>query len=177
MKEEFKTIEGYEEYQVSNLGRVKSLKFNKETFLKGVIDAYDYKKVQLSLNSKQKTFKIHKLVAIAFLGHTPQGHNEVVDHIDNDKSNNRVDNLQLITARQNTSKDKKGYSSEYVGVCYFKNSNKWISSIRIGKKQVTLSYTKTQFEGYLYYKYALKNLDKYNGNNKEFRNLIKTFIE
>ena len=135
MVEEFRDIKGYEGiYQVSNLGRVKSLKrlrVPKERFLKVNTDGNGYLKVNLSFNGKVKNAVIHKLVAIAFLDHNPNGMITVIDHIDNNKLNNRLENLQLVTQRYNASKDKTGGSSKYVGVSWDKNAGKWKVEITI----------------------------------------------
>ena len=56
---------------------------------------------------ERKLYMAHQLVAIAFLGHTPCGNKLVVDHIDGNPENNHVLNLQIITQRENLSKDKK----------------------------------------------------------------------
>lgn len=159
MKEIWKNIESYEGlYQVSNLGRVKSLKYNKQRILKTPSDAYGYSVCNLSLNGKQKIFKVHKLVAIAFLNHTPNGHNMVVDHINNLKIDNRLENLQLISQRQNTSKDRKGCSSKYVGVYWKKRANKWCAHIMIDGKQKHLGYFTNEIKAAETYKNALKSL-------------------
>ncbi len=162
MKEIYKDIEGYEgHYQVSNLGNVKSFKNNKERILKPGIDTDGYKIVGLCKNGKQKTFKVHKLVAMTFLGHKRQGLNEVVDHIDNVKTNNRLDNLQLISHRENTSKDRKGGTSEYVGVCWDKSKNKWRSEIRIKGKSIFLGLFDDEYDAHLAYQKALKEIKEY----------------
>lgn len=75
MAEIWKDIKGYEgSYQVSNLGRIKSLKKqkgfykkDKNTFLKKNKDKYGYLKVVLSKNKKLKNFTVHRLVAEAFV--------------------------------------------------------------------------------------------------------------
>ena len=122
----WKTIDGYEDYQVSSLGNVKSLKWNKEKYLKGAIDNYGYISVVLLKDKRQKTFRVHKLIAIGFLNHIPDGtHKIVVDHINNVRTDNRVENLQLITNRENCSKDKRNGSSSCVGVSWHKKSSKW----------------------------------------------------
>ena len=122
----WKTIDGYEDYQVSSLGNVKSLKRGKEKILKNALGSYGYFEVNLLKDKKQKSFKIHKLVAIAFLNHIPDGtHKIVVDHINNVRTDNRVENLQLITNRENCSKDKRNGSSSCVGVSWHKKSSKW----------------------------------------------------
>lgn len=121
MQEEiWKDIPNYESlYQVSSLGRVKSKErpyinykgdycIRKERILIPFLDTNKYLNVKLCSNCIDKTRKIHKLVAEAFLNHKPDGtHKIVVDHIDNVKTNNSLNNLQLISQHLNSSKDKK----------------------------------------------------------------------
>lgn len=98
----WKAIEGYPDYQVSNLGRVKSLKFNREIILKPRIKNYAY--VSLSFNSLCNNFYIHRLVAIAFI---PNPENKLeVNHIDGNKYNNSVSNLEWNTSKENKSHAK-----------------------------------------------------------------------
>jgi len=110
MKEIWKDIKGYESlYQVSNLGRVKSLarkvikincvSFKKERILKQQTDRYGYKKVILQRNYQIKTFSIHRLVAEAFLENPynlPQ-----INHKDENKENNCVLNLEYCDSKYN----------------------------------------------------------------------------
>lgn len=102
MVENWKNIEGYEGmYQVSNLGRVKSLNFKrtgKEKILKPFVRK-EYLAVNMYKNGVRKTFYIHRLVAEAFM---PNPHNlPEVNHKDEDKSNNRVDNLEWCNKKYN----------------------------------------------------------------------------
>lgn len=91
MNEIWKDIEGYPNYQVSNLGRVKSLgnnKTRKEKILKNIKDKDDYFQVNLCKEGKTKIFKVHRLVATAFL---PNPYNlPQVNHKDEDKTNNMI---------------------------------------------------------------------------------------
>lgn len=88
----WKGINGYEGlYQVSNLGRVKS----KRKILKPING--EYLKVGLSKNGVQKTLYIHRLVAETFLGRS----NLQVNHKDENKHNNYVDNLEWISFKEN----------------------------------------------------------------------------
>lgn len=97
MKEQWKDIPNYEGlYRVSNLGRVKSLRNN--IYLKPSPDGSGYPMVCLCNKGKEKTTKIHRLVAENFLSKKP---NQQVNHIDFNKNNNRVDNLEWITHREN----------------------------------------------------------------------------
>ena len=104
LKEVWKDIKGYEGlYQVSNMGKIKSLKFshgNKEKILKGNKEKFGYLVVTLYKNKGRKNFKIHRLVAETFIPNPknlPQ-----VNHIDGNKQNNRIDNLEWCTAKENT---------------------------------------------------------------------------
>jgi len=160
MKEVFKDIINYEGiYQISNYGRVKSFKFNKETILKNPKTGHGYGQVNLSKKGKVETLKVHKLVAIYFLNHVPDKYTIVIDHIDNDKMNNNVNNLQLISPRENTSKDKKGGSSKYVGVHFDAKRNKFVSMIYNNGKKKNLGRFINEIDAANAYKKALKEIE------------------
>ncbi len=99
-KEEWKEIEGFSDYQISNLGRVKSLKRNKEKILKAVDGSRHYLYISLYSLNKKSTYTIHRLVLKAF---------KLIDdfellqcnHIDGNKQNNSIDNLEWCTNTEN----------------------------------------------------------------------------
>ena len=159
-KEIFKNVPGYEgSYQVSNLGRVKSLKLNREKLLKLGLGGHCYFIVALCNEGKVKTINVHQLVAMAFLNHKPDCTTKVVvDHIDNNPLNNRLENLQLISARENWSKDKKG-SCKYAGVSWYKRTNKWRSQIMINGKPKRLGYFNCELEAHHAYQKALSKAE------------------
>lgn len=100
-KTEFwKDIEGYEGlYQISSFGRVKSLKYGKERILKPLVDKDGYLLAILCKEGKTKNHKIHRLVASAFL---PNPNNyPCINHKDENKQNNCVDNLEWCTVKYN----------------------------------------------------------------------------
>ena len=98
MKEIWKDIKDYEGlYQVSNLGRVKSSYTNRG--LTGYKDTCGYLLVGLYKNNIRSSKKIHRLVAQAFIPN-PDNKSQV-NHIDEDKTNNNVSNLEWVTAKEN----------------------------------------------------------------------------
>ena len=99
MKEIWKEITGYEgKYQISNLGKVKSLVGNSK-ILKPELRT-GYYSVSLMKNRKRKKHRIHRLVAIAFI---PNPDNlPTINHKDENKLNNYVDNLEWCTAKYNS---------------------------------------------------------------------------
>ena len=164
--EVWKDIKGFENmYQVSNLGNVKSLVrkgCRKERILNPAPNSNGYLGVPLHKDGKQTTKMIHKLVAIAFLGHEPDGMTICVDHIDNNKLNNASTNLQLVSQRHNTSKDKfrQNYTSQFVGVSWYKPSKNWSAKIRINGKSKHLGRFNNEIDASKAYQKALKQLNK-----------------
>ena len=120
MKEEvWKDIQGYEGYyQISNMGRVKSVKrivWNNsrgcyvtvpERIMKGRKDKDGYLLAHLSKDGKAKNYKIHRLVAVAFIGNP--NNLPVINHKNEIKSDNRVSNLEWCSYSYNNSYNDKG---------------------------------------------------------------------
>lgn len=112
MEEIWKDIEGYENlYQVSNMGRVRSLRYGKSKILKNSVNKGSYCKVGLVKNSVYKNFYVHRLVAIHFI---PNPDNKPhIDHINTDRTDNTVflnedgsvnydkTNLRWVTNKEN----------------------------------------------------------------------------
>ena len=161
-------FEGY--YQISNLGNVKSLsrkilgrgKHNvllKEKLLKFSTSTNGYYQVILQKEGFKKIYKVHSLVAICFLNHTPDGtHNVVIDHINEVKMDNRLENLRLIGHRENVSRSMKNCTSTYVGVSWSKNAKKWISQITIEGKTKYLGLFDNEEDANKKYLETLKDL-------------------
>jgi len=177
--EEFRDVIGYEgHYKISNLGNVKSLerlsligRQLKEKILKNVVDGKGYLRVSLSLEGESKTRKIHQLVAESFLNHKPCGYKLVVNHIDFDKSNNNVNNLEIVSQRENANLKHIKSVSNYVGVAWHKNANKWVAQIVINGKQVYLGlYDTEKVAGVMYYSALTMH------NNGKDVEKIKSFI-
>lgn len=104
MKEIWKDIPGWEgRYQASNLGRIKSLMYygreGKEGLLKPATDKQGYLRVALCRNKKLHTYLVHRLVWIAFNGPVTEG--LYINHINEDKQDARLENLNLLTRQEN----------------------------------------------------------------------------
>ena len=132
-KEIWKDVPEYEGYyKISNLGNVYSVKRN--LFLKQSKLNKGYHEVKLQKDGFKKTFRVHRLVAIAFISN-PLGLLEV-NHIDENKSNNCVDNLEWVTRTQNANhgtRNKRASNS-------LKESNKR-PILAIFKNGVTTEYS------------------------------------
>ena len=118
MNEIFKDIPGFEgRYQVSNLGRVKSLEREewrsysdrashsvkiRERLLTLCKDGEGYVHVRLSKDAHYTLWKVHQLVALVFLNHDRKKTKgkAIIHHINGDKTDNRLDNLQIYTISQ-----------------------------------------------------------------------------
>ena len=158
--EEYRSIKGYEDYQVSNLGNVKSFKRGKERVLKPGVSSPGYLVVNLWKEKTPKTFQIHKLVAMSFLDHKPCGYKLVVNHINFNKTNNNVRNLEIISHRENTNRKHLKSSSKYTGVCWNKRANKWRADINVNGKLKYLGLFKDELKASEAYQLALNSVKK-----------------
>ena len=133
MEEIWKDKKDYEgHYQVSNFGKVKSIKFGKEIILKLNKDKDGYLQVTLCKNNIKKVYKVHRLVAQAFLDN-PYNLSQV-NHKDEDKTNNNVDNLEwcdrLYNVRYGTGIERRSKKRSKPVLQYDLNGNlikEWIS--------------------------------------------------
>lgn len=152
MIEIWKDIEGFGPvYQVSNFGRVRSIDhmvhsnlIGREIMRRGRIikqgkTVRGYLQVTIKLNGVKTTFATHQLVYHSFVGkYNSKIFN--IDHIDNEKTNNNLSNLQILSARQNSAKRslqlKK--TSAFTGVSWSRERRKWQSHIRVNGKSTSL---------------------------------------
>lgn len=142
-QEIWKPIKGYENlYEVSNLGNVKSLsrivkgvKYGKyyeyviqEKILKQNKDTKGYLLVKLNKDGVSKNKRVHRLVAESFLGDI---YNKEIDHLNTNKIDNRVENLRIVTSKENSNNpiSKIHYSISNIGKvtkkvrCIFNDGN------------------------------------------------------
>ena len=111
MTEEWRDVVGYDDmykgmYQVSNLGRIRSLDritvrgwHQNGRIMKTNLNSAGYMVIRLTKDGKGNTRTVHRLVALAFIDNTEN--KEFINHKDEDKTNNHVDNLEWVTAREN----------------------------------------------------------------------------
>lgn len=168
MEEIWKDVVGYEGlYQVSNMGRVYSLpkewvsgnnsiQKHKGKILMASKNSSGYYIVDLRKNNKRKSKKIHQLVAESFLGHIPCGYDLVIDHINDNPLDNRLENLQIVTHRFNIYKTRGKYSSQYKGVTWNKKSKKWRGYINFNGRENHLGLFENEYDAHLAYQEALK---------------------
>jgi len=173
--------EGY--YQASNIGRIRSLdrtvtfsngydRFYKGRIIEGTVNK-GYRRATLCINGIGRNFKFSQLVAMAFLGHEPSGMDLVVDHINGEKSDDRVENLRIVTNRANSTtcfrSNKGSFSSEYVGVNWSKSKSKWQVGIQYKGVRVHLGYYDTEIEASNAYQLALSKIKDGSFNADDYK--------
>jgi len=151
-KENWKDVIGFEGYyQISNLGRVKSLVRlgnRVEKILKPYRNDKRYYFVDLKIRDNRKQYRLHRLLADHFI---PQPFNkQYVSHIDGNRANNKLNNLEWVNSIENAchAMKIKGGTSRYTGVHRYKKTNKWQSQITHKSKRINLGYYNTEEEAY-----------------------------
>jgi len=132
MEEIFKTIEGFSNYSVSNLGNVANQKTGRILTIR--LNRGGYNIVDFSLNGKKYTKQVHRLVAKAFIENPCN--KPCVDHIDNNRTNNNVNNLRWVTKSENSMNASlsSNNTSGIKGISFHKASNKWQAIIQLNGK-------------------------------------------
>ena len=178
MTEIFKDVPNYEGiYKVSNLGNVKSFKWGKEKQNKSTVDSHGYLTICLTDNEKkQRTIKVHVLVAMTFLNYKPNGKLDfVIDHKNEIKTDNRVENLQIISQRENIQKHHKNKNGS-LGCVFHPQTKKWRSEIHINGFNIHLGLFEEEKDALKAYEIANKEIENFE-NTKQFRTLIKQKIK
>lgn len=153
--EEYRDIKGFEGiYQVSNLGNVRRIYKFKKGFgmLKAIEHSGGYSRLKLRNKGNDKDVYIHRLVAEAFIN--KEG--EVVNHLDGNKKNNALSNLEVCSQRENITHafKKRVMKSSFAGVS--KSRDKWRSDFFInGKRTKTFGFN-CETAAYVHYLRSLK---------------------
>lgn len=159
MEEIWRPIEGFESYQVSNMGNVKTYKRYKDGKLLTPRKCGEYLAVQLYDDKKNVSeSRIHTLVANAFVENPDN--KPCIDHIDQNKHNNCASNLRWATKSDNAMNvPKRGGSSKYKGVSWDASRKKWQSKIRVMYQTIHLGRFDTEEEaGRAYDAYIIQHL-------------------
>ncbi|HHX61321.1 MAG TPA: hypothetical protein GX707_11520 [Epulopiscium sp.] len=183
--EVWRDVPGYEGYyQVSSLGRVRSLdrtvttkhgveRFYKGRIIKGNVNGDGYRQTTLKKNNIGRAFLFSQVVAMTFLGHEPNGNTLVVDHINGDRSDDRVDNLRIVTNRANATtcfrSDRGSFTSTYVGVYWAKSSDRWGAQIQHNGVGTGLGYYDTEIEASKAYQLALSKIKDGSFNPNDYK--------
>lgn len=162
--EVYKDIPLNKNYQVSNFGNVRSKPFvvirkdGKKYTNKGICLKQSVNNNYLCVCIGDKKRYVHQLVALTFLNHNTDGTNKIViDHLDSNKLNNKLENLQLVSNRHNCSKEVRGVS-KYVGVSWIESRKRWNAQILINGKQTFLGRFINEYDAHLAYQNKLKTI-------------------
>lgn len=157
----WKELDGFDFlYQVSNYGRIK----NEKKIISQYLDKDGYCLVNLCFEEKIKLFRVHRLIAKNFI----QNDNNLkqVNHINSNRKDNRIENLEWVSISENNCHKfiGKKTSSIYRGVTYSTRDKRWLSQIQINKKKIHLGMFLTEKEAYfkrLDYEEQNKIINKY----------------
>ena len=125
--EHFLNIDGYDNYQVSNFGRIRNSTTGK--ILKPSFNTHGYLKLKLYKHGKAKNHTVHVLVANEFLDKIDG--KRYVDHCDRNPLNNHVDNLRYVTSSENNRNRsmRSDNTSNFKGVSYQTSRKKYMAQI------------------------------------------------
>ena len=127
---------------------------------------------QVMLNSTNILY--HVIIWILSTGKDiPQGME--IDHINGNKIDSRIENLRLVTTRQNQQNQKNHRAGRLPGASYYKERNYWQSQIAIDKTRIGLGYYETEQEAHEAYKIACKHIKSY-VDNESFRCMIRKLL-
>jgi len=182
--EEWKAIPGFEKlYEASTYGRIRNMRGK---IMKTYKINSGYHCLKFTVNGKRTSHLVHRLVALTFLGQFPL--RPEVNHIDENKDNNSLLNLDWVTRSENkqhsmatgtynamyTNKNSLGKkhlsntTSKYHNVSYDKARNKWRGCIRSGGKNIESRRFDTEIEAAIH---VNNIIDKY-GFHDRTRNII-----
>lgn len=166
-----KEIPNYPDYKIDLRGNVYSFKYAKPRILSKKISNVGYYTVVLCKNGITKTFTVHSLMAITYLDHIIDGYSKVVDHINGNQLDNRLENLRLLTPSENISFGKYSKRELPKGVSLIKRwyvnkfnekvyNTKYKAQLSLNGKTSTIGYYDSPEEAekaYLKFVESLKN--------------------
>jgi hypothetical protein len=142
INEEWRSISGFINYQVSNLGRLRNT--NNGRIIKGSLSFKGYVRVRLTKGEEEFDFSLHRLVAQEFIENP--SNKDCVDHIDKIRTNNAITNLRWVSVQENSMNrslyNSESKSSKYKGVHLKRMSTKTNQPIwqaQIAKERKTLN--------------------------------------
>lgn len=121
----------------------------------GFVGAGGYRRLKLLKEKRQ--YLEHRIIWLYVYGRWPVGQ---IDHINGNKEDNRIENLREVSNRENSQNKTIHRNGKLVGACFDKNSNKWQSSIQVGKKLHFLGRYNTQQEAHEAYLKALEKINQ-----------------
>ena len=143
---DYRQIEGYPDYILSNEGKIYSKK--RSIWLSLLTNSDGYKQVGLWENKKGKKFKVHRLVAQHFIDNPDN--KECIDHINRIRDDNRVENLRWVTKHENNKNREQHQNNTSGYTCIHKRKDKtckqgfnWIFSVRIDTKKTLIKSSTT----------------------------------
>jgi hypothetical protein len=171
-KEIWKDIPNYENYyQASNFGKIRSkdriiassygsTQYRNGRILKCKPSSDGYVRVVLSVEGVHSYYTVHKLIAVTFLSMDYNQNGMDVDHVNGNKSDNRVSNLEVVTRRENTSRGfkRKGTKSGETGV--WAARGKWSANIRRNGERINIGVFDSKEEAIKYYNMAVSSVEK-----------------
>ena len=133
----WRSISGYKNYQVSNIGRVRNAKDGR--ILIPIVSKSGDLFVEVCKHKATTTHHIHVLVANEWLPNPDE--RTRVEHMDHNKINNQITNLRWISKREHKRNNRN--TSEYMGVSFNKASNNWQAHIKEGHDNVCIGFFET----------------------------------
>ena len=140
--EEFRAVDCYLNYEVSNIGRVRNSYSGK--ILKQYLGKDNIYRIKLYKNGRKKIHKIHEMVAREFVENP--NNKKVVEHLDKNTRNSCINNLFWTTKEEQKYRQNKlkNPASKYIGVGYIPNIDKWYAFIFYGEGRVFLGKYDTE---------------------------------